>query len=276
MDNRRHRAGPKLFIHAPPFKGIRSRETGEYISKRLARIQPPFHDAKSWQCSVFYFWWEFLRRHEGYRDCCERGGEGRYKKLYADFGDVHAFQTKDFWKWWSDKIEADLTRGQYLFAEPVARRIEVTDKSLNDQTDGMLTVQIPLEVRTTQLVRGFRKVLNDHKEDVAAARKISRALYPVAAKVRLVSLHNTLRVWDVWNEHKHRKKKYELAELAGLNVNRVVDGWTVEMLKRDSMSYKKEEREIRRRQTASFNRHLAAAQDYIENVAKGSFPQRRN
>ncbi|WP_171122049.1 MULTISPECIES: hypothetical protein [unclassified Ruegeria] len=274
MDDRRHRAGPKLFIHAPPFKGVRSRETGEYISKRLARIQPPFHDAEPWQCSVFYFWWEFLRRHEGYKDCCDRGGLGRYKKLYSDFGDVHAYDTKDFWKWWSAKVEDDLTRGQLLFAEPAARRIELGDRSLNDQTDGTITLTIPLEVRTKQLVRNFRDLLNEHKKDVAAARKVSRALYPVAAKVRLVSLHQTLCVWDVWQEHKKRKKKYELAELAGLHVNKVVDGWTVEMLKRDGLDHNKEEREVRRRQTASFNRHLAAAKDYIENVGRGQFPKR--
>ncbi len=223
---------------------------------------------------MFYFWWEFLRRHEGYKDCCERGGAGRYKKLYADFGDVHAHETKDFWKWWSEKIEEDLTRGQHLFAEPVARRIGVGNGSLNDQTNGTITLTIPLEVRTKQLVQNFRKVLNDQKEEVAAARRISRALYPVAAKVRLNSLYQTLCVWDVWQEHKKRKKKYELAELAGLHVNKVVNGWTVEMAKRQDLPFSDIQREVRRRQTASFNRHLAAANDYIENVGKGQFPKR--
>ncbi|NDW53608.1 hypothetical protein [Aliiroseovarius sp. PrR006] len=223
---------------------------------------------------MFYFWWEFLRRHEGYKDCCERSGKGRYKKLYADFGDVHAYKTKDFWKWWSEKVEEDLTRGQHLFAEPAARRIRAGNRSLNDQTDGTITLSIPLEVRTKQLVRNFRDILNDHKADVAAARKVSRALYPVAAKVRLVSLYQTLCVWDVWQEHKKRKKKYELAELAGLHVNRVVNGWTVEMAKREDLPYNDIQREVRRRQTASFNRHLAAAEDYIENVARGQFPKR--
>ena len=132
MDETRYRVGPKFFIHAPPFKGRRSRKTGEFLSKRLARIQPPFWDAEPWQCSIYYFWWEFLRRHEGYRDCCERGGAGKYKNLYSDFGDVHAYDTKDFWKWWSEKIEANLTRGQYLFAEPAARQIRPANRSLND------------------------------------------------------------------------------------------------------------------------------------------------
>ena len=145
IEEQRYRVGPKFFIHAPPFKGMRSKETGEYLSKRLARIQPPFNDAKPWQCSVYYYWWEFLKRHEGYKDCCARNGAGRYKKLYADFGDIHAFETKDFWAWWSEKLEVTHKRGEYLFAEPVARHLKVIDSSLNDLNSDTLVIQVPLE-----------------------------------------------------------------------------------------------------------------------------------
>lgn len=270
----RFRLGRKLFIYAPPYKGLRSKETGEYVSKRLARIQPPFANAQAWQCSVYYFWWEFLRRHDGYKDCCARGGAGRYKKLYADFGDVHAYDTGDFWKWWTGKLDNEWKRGEFLFAEPAARRIAVQDRVLNNQTSDVLTVSIPLEVRTPQLVSNLRKLLDEHKDQVSAARNKSRALYPVAARVRLSTLHQTLRVWDTWNEHRHRKKKYEQAELAGVYVNRVVNGETVESLRRADMPYSDVQREVRRRQTQAFNRYLAAANDYIENVGKGQFPLR--
>lgn len=270
----RYRVGPKLFVHAPPFLGRRSKETGKYLSKRLARIQPPFIGAKPWQHSVYYFWWEFLRRHEGYKDCCARGGAGRYKKLYADFGDVHAYETKDFWKWWAEKLANGWKRGEYLFAEPAARRMLVQDRVLNTQTNDTLQVTIPLEVRTPQLVKNLRKLLEEHKTQVTAARNKSRALYPVAASVRLSSLHQTLAVWDTWNEHKHRRKKYEQAELAGIYVNRVVNGETVESLQRADLPYNDVQQEVRRRQTQAFNRYLAAATEYIENVGKGQFPLR--
>jgi len=270
----RFRVGPKLFIHAPPVLGRRSKKTGEYLSKRLARIQPPFVGAQPWQHSIYYFWWEFLRRHEGYKDCCARGGAGRYKKLYADFGDVHAYETKDFWAWWTEKLGNDWKRGEFLFAEPAARRMAVQDRVLNTQTDDMLVVSIPLEVRTPQLVRNLRRLLDEHKAQVATARNKSRALYPVAASVRLSTLHQTLAVWDTWNEHKHRKKKYEQADLAGVYVNRVVNRETVDGLKRDGEYYLDVQQEVRRRQTQAFNRYLAAAEDYIENVGKGHFPLR--
>ena len=50
---------------------------------------PPFPEAEPWQCSVYYYWWEYLRRHEGYKRTCAQGGRGRYAKLYEDFGNVH-------------------------------------------------------------------------------------------------------------------------------------------------------------------------------------------
>jgi hypothetical protein len=135
-------------------------------------------------------------------------------------------------------------------------------------------VSIPLEVRTPQLVKKLRSLLDEHKVQVAAARNKSRALYPVAARVRLSTLHQTLTVWDTWNKHKHRKKKYEQAELAGIYVNRVVNGDTVDGLKRDDLPYRDVQREVRRRQVMAFNRYLAAAEDYIDNVGKGHFPLR--
>ena len=270
----RFRVGPKLFVHAPPFLGRRSKKTGEYLSKRLARIQPPFVGAEPWQHSIYYFWWEFLRRHEGYKECCIAGGKGRFGKLFKDFGDVHAHKTADFWLWWTEKLDNGWKRGEYLFAEPAARRIALQDRVLNTQTDDTLLVSIPLEVRTPQLVKNLRRMLEEHKERVSNARNKSRAVYPVAASVRLSSLHQALVVWDTWNEHKHRKKKYEQADLAGIYVNRIVNGETVESLKRADLPYRDVEQEVRRRKTVAFSRYLSAANDYIESVADGQFPRR--
>ena len=281
----RHTSGKKFFIHAPAVKGIRSKSTGDYVSRRLARINRPFAGAEAWQHNVFYFWWEFLKRHEGYKDCCDRGGAGRYKKLYADWGNIHAYETKDFWHWWSDKISDDDTRGEFLFAEPDARQIRISDKLAHSERSDTLLLAVPLEVRTAYLVSMFRRLLKDHSQEVAAARRISRARYQVTAKVALASLYQTLKVWDLWQEHKHSKlKKYELCEMAGVFVNTVVGseraddgsilkGETVEELKRLGLPYANIERTVRRRQTQAFDRHLRAAQDYIDNAVT-TFPKR--
>ncbi len=150
----RHTTGKKFFIHAPAVKGIRSRTTGEFVSKRLIRINRPFHGAEAWQHNVFYFWWEFLKRHEGYKDCCDRGGAGRYKKLYADWGNIHAYE--NFWTWWSEKINEDETRGEFLFAESDARQIRISDKLAHSERSDTLLLAVPIEVRAAYLVRMFR------------------------------------------------------------------------------------------------------------------------
>ena len=269
-DDKRIRVGKKFFIYAPPTAGRRSKKTGELLSKRTARIVPPYFDAPTWKCSVFYFWWEFLKRHEGYLNCCERNGAGRYKRLYADWGNIHAYKTDDFWKWWSEKLDNGERRGEYLFAEPQARRIEEVSL-LNRQTDDELVVRIPLEVRTAHLVRNFRKFLKDNEAKVAEARRKSRALYPVSTSVRLASLYQTLCVYDAYAEHKHTKKKYEIADEAGIYINQVVNGETIESLKRRDEWYGDVLRVVRTRKTQAVNRYLAAAEGYITNAAKGVF-----
>ena len=284
IEDQRYAVGRKFFIHAPPFKGRRSKETGEFLSKRLQRITPPFTGAEPWQHSTYYFWWEFLRRHDGYRACCERGGRGKYAKLYADFGNIHAHD--DFWQWWSEKVDSELwakaTRGEHLFAEPPARQIAPIDRVLNTQTTDTMTVTIPLEVRTPLLVKQLRRLIAENKKQVIAARGVSRAKYPVAASVRLNSLYQTLRVWDVEQEHRSTKKKYEKCDLAGVSVNEIVsfidpdsgkiERLTVEKLKRADLPYGDILQEVRRRKTQAYARYLTAAAHYIDNVGQGVFP----
>ena len=33
---------------------------------------------------------------------------------YNDFGDVFAYETADFWTWWTEKVNEYETRGEYL------------------------------------------------------------------------------------------------------------------------------------------------------------------
>ena len=288
--DQRYKVGKKFFIYAPPFKGIRSKSTGEYISRRLQRITPPFRDAKAWQCSVYYFWWEFLRRHEGYHDCCIRGGKGKYKKLYADFGNIH--EHDDFWKWWAQKVDdefySDLRRGERLFSEPPAGKIELAERSLNNDSNDVLTINIPLEVRTPFLVKQFRKLLKDHEQQVQEARKVSRAKYPVSSSVRLSSLYQALRVWDIEQEYRKTKKKYEKCDLAGIYVNEILtisdpDGefktmrLTIEKAKREGHEEYINHivQEVRRRKSQSYTRYLTAAENYIRNVGEGNFPSQK-
>lgn len=279
--DQRYLVGGKFFIHAPPFKGRRNKETGEFLSKRLKRIQLPFTGAEPWQHSIYYFWWEFLRRHDGYKRCCESGGKGEYAKMYADFGNIHAHD--DFWKWWSEKVDSKLwakaTRGEHLFSEPPARQIAPVDRVLNTQSADTLTVNIPLEVRTPQLVKQLRRLLAENKKQVLAVRSVSRALYPVHHAVRLNSLYQTLCVWDVWIKHKGKIPKYEMCDLTGVSYKADVDGYTLARLKREGICeedawYREVREELNRRKAQAFTRYQKAAEDYIASAGRGEFPMR--
>ena len=279
----RYKIGKRFFKHAPAFKGRKNKTTGEYLSKRLNRIALPFRGAEPWQCNVYYFWWEFLRRHEGYKDCCERGGKGKYRKLYADFGNIHKHD--DFWKWWSEKVEDDVwktpTRGERLFAEPAGRQIEITNRVFNTRSD-TLTVTIPLEIRTPHLIQQLRKLLDERQEQVNEVRRTSRALYPVATSTpKLRALYYALRVYDVEQEHRKRLPNHEKADLAGLEVSDREDignGQWVDMAKLRKMGADTTSLEylIKHRKRTAYKKYLNAAHDYLFFVGLGEFPKRKD
>lgn len=284
----RYKVGKRFFIHAPAFKGRKNKTTGKYLSKRLNRIAIPFHNAEPWQCNVYYFWWEFLRRHDGYKDCCERGGKGKYRKLYADFGNIHEYD--DFWKWWSEKVDDDVwktpTRGERLFAEPAGRQIEITHRVLNTQSD-TLTVTIPLEIRTPHLVQQLRKLLDEHHKQVNEVRRTSRALYPVStSSPKLSALYKALRVFDIEQEYKRRLPNHEKADLAQLDYNHRNElGLTIRQLKKliadgdtaySESDIKELEDAIKHRKRTAYKKYLNAAHDYLFFVGLGEFPKRKS
>lgn len=82
----------------------------------------PFPKAKPWQCSVYYFWWCFLKEHEGYRKCCENDGKGPYADLYRDFGDVRGNNFRSWWKNTGSQLFAEHPSGSGASVmDPVAR-----------------------------------------------------------------------------------------------------------------------------------------------------------
>ena len=173
---------------------------------------PLFRKAKTasginWQKSVYYLWWEFLRRHDGYRETCKNKGRGKYAKLYADFGDVHA---SDFKEWWTKD-----DRGAQLFAEPAApitverltkRDLEFLQKNWNDEA--VLVTAIPLSFPKRFIEGRIAKLLKRYHKRKRGQRtlKESRALYPIANQFNMHSLQLALAVYDL----KKRNQKLKL------------------------------------------------------------------
>lgn len=257
-ENRRY-----FFVYAPPLKGVRP-------SKRIAP-QMPFRDAKPWQCSVYYYWWEYLRRHKGYRRTCEQGGKGRYAKLYADFGDVH---DGEFWDWWR--------KHDFLFGEPRSRHVEqVTGANIHfDKDDNSILIRVPLENRLSFSMMQIKRLLKPMTAATHRRKTVSRAPYPVASKPVLSSLHQHLMVWDA-KQANPKVHDADIADLAKVYVNTVVDGLFRYSKGSDdsdakaiALTAEQEEHVIRRRKQLAVQRHLRIAEQYIANVARGKFPLR--
>ena len=225
------------FKYAPPLKGTRK-------SKRVLPT-PPYTNAPLYKHSVFYYWWEYLRRHKGYEKTCKAGGKGVHKSLFSDFGNVH--EHDDFRLWWDSHA--------HLFSEPQSRKIECLE-TCSTLRKGSINVSVPLEVSTGYLVKLFKEVLREHKEEAKTARNKSLARYTVAAKPVLRSLHLHLIVWDI-KQSDPSLKHYEIAELAGIRIyndrNKI---------------------EVRKTLAVTISRHLRIANQYIENIVTGEFPKR--
>ena len=86
-DDKRYKLGKRYFIHAYPIKGATEKYDGDKVrlrSKRHRRIGDAFYGAETWQNSVYYWWFECLKRNNDYKRCCKVGGTAKLDRLYRD------------------------------------------------------------------------------------------------------------------------------------------------------------------------------------------------
>lgn len=247
--------GRRFFVYAPPRKGIRR-------SKRKPP-KPPFVGAKPWQCSVYYFWWKYLRENDDYIKCCNSSGRGPLAKLYRDFGDV---RDDDFWAWWRSH--------EHLFCEPPLRRTHIFGSNEGQKLADYVLLAVPGDMPVALAVQQIRKLLPTALKRPKRLTTDSQASYPVATKPILSSLHMHLRVWEARKKHPE-KKLHELADLVGLIVSENIPKELAAEFRRDPTLYRKDiDREIRHKKAVLASRHLRIAAQYIKNVGKGQFPKR--
>ena len=237
-------------------------------------------DDDKYKASIYYWWYEYLRRSTDYRKCCERGGKGKLAKLYADFGNVFAESSTEkeaFRVWWREHA--------HLFWEQEGRKVaELND--IDDLEEHDLVVRLPLNETASYIVKNVRRLLAENKAQVSRARERSRALYPVASKVRITTLQTQLHVYDTFIDNPGLKL-HELADAASLHVNRFVNYYdengelagaqSIEWLLRNNFEVDAKEGEavIKRRKRQIARQHLEAAKEYIHNVERGVFPLRK-
>jgi len=269
----RYNVGGRFFIHAPAHKGIRSKKTGDFVSQRLARIQPPYGLAKPWECNLYYFWWEFMKRNPEveyyFNQRNGRGLRGRLKTIWNDWGNIFDYETDEFWNWWRQKVSTGETRGEFLFAEPLVREMKLVKSSTKSKDT--LIIQVPMEVRDKHLMRMFRKLLDENASQIDKVRSQSQARYKIHNPVRLPSLYHALKVLDAKKANPDAKL-YELPDIAKIPQNILIEGLTIEQYVKEGVDVAPYKKELRRRKTALAKRYLSAATNYSNNAISGYFP----
>lgn len=243
------------FRHAPPFTGLDDTSARD--------TQPPFDGAPGYQCSVFYYWWAFLRESKAYKECCERDGEGPLAGLYAYFGDV---RDSDFMRWWrfgGHKRGGDQRTytGRRLFSEGIRQPIRLV-RSPNDigaDKDESVTLSIPITNDLSRMTAEFQQLMRPIVEDRVRqyGEPISKALFEVTSpNPSLKALHKVLVAWQT-KEANPDLKKYALAEKLGIAAS--IDGERGDS-DHEAAVY------------STLSRLLKKAEVLIRNVERGRFP----
>ena len=217
-----------------------------------------------WQDSIYYLWWEWLRRHEGYRQTCEDDGVGKYGKLYADFGDVHGV---DFKTWWNTG-----ERGARLFAEPgvVVTVSELSSADIFKMKDSwddasQIIIAIPLAFPKRAIIKRIREILKKRHVRKRGQRlmKESKALYPISAQFNFHSLKTALDVYDLHSQ-KRGLKQWEIAQELRFTTTLKEN----ELGKRGSAGATDKKAAM----SVAVSRKLAQAKRIIDGVGRGQFP----
>jgi hypothetical protein len=242
------------------------------FQRHFAFKHPLFRKTKTslgieWQKSVYYLWWEFLRRHDGYRKTCENRGKGKYAKLYQDFGDVHA---SGFKKWWTED-----DRGARIFAEPAIPRSvvrltkdDLTTFCLEWDDENILVFAAPLFLPKQSIQKSIARLLKQYHPRKRGERtnKESRALYPITNQFNFDSLKLALDVYDL-HQGNPTLKLWEIAQKRKFTSTLTEN----ELALRGQMAA--EATGKKNTMSVAVSRKLKHAKNVIDGVGKGVFPQ---
>ena len=234
-------------------------------SRTFFHQHPTFGTAKRtkssshWEKSIYYWWFEYLRRNEGYKKTCTQGGLGQFSELYKDFGDIHSL---DFKTWWGDQ-----DRGAELFAEPKSERLveKVTTKLLDSEIENseLLIVKFPLNLSKRYLKQQLNKLLDKHHKGKRGHRyaKKSKAKYVVTGQPNIAALRLMLQIHD----YRHANPDLTLWEIAR----------DLKLFRRENMPLDSDTPKIRsdkkNTMAATVSRYLRKSSILIANVALGKF-----
>ena len=166
-----------------------------------------------WKVSVYYWWYEYLKRNAEYRKTCLQEGKGKYSKIYEHFGDVTVL---DFKAWWTDN-----NRGAVLFADPPVPAIRVLSTVDGDETplkrDNVLILEVPMDLPINFLIKNFRKIVSKRHGGKRGNRQgaSSKALFQAKGKIDVPFLEIALTCWDARNRDP-KKPLWQIGQEIGI------------------------------------------------------------
>lgn len=229
-----------------------------YKNPTFGTVKSP-RTSSHWKQSVYYWWYEYLKRNDSYRRECVNGGKGKHAKLYDHFGNVHA---SNFKTWWTTK-----DRGAMLFAESPKPSIQVVARellqTLDIDADQHLVLIVPLNLPIKHLVKRFREVMSKHHKGKRGRRYISssQAMYQAKGKVDVKFLQIALAVWDCRKANPD-KQLWAIGEEIGVAKKHRI-------LEKDTVATKRDKKNIL---AATTSRYFKKADKMINKVVEGVFP----
>ena len=225
--------------------------------------QPPYAGAEGWKCSVYYYWWEYLRRHNGYKSACLDGGQHGYAQLYRWFGNVHQ---GDFAEWW--------WQNYWLFTFMSETQNIAQSSKFYLESEGVFLHVGYARSKSEMIASAREQIAKIPQRDINAELKKSIRFKPCARPV-LKSLHQHLLAWDA-KQAFPEKSDTELCDIAGIDISLPYAEAEIEKLHKDGLSVRDLRRANNRAKQLTVQRHLRIAQHYVSNVVLGEFPKRSN
>ena len=210
--------------------------------------------------SIYYLWFEYLKRSEKYKTACANNGKGM-AKLYKDFGNVFEYEgVEGFWSWWNK-------RGQYLFGIEATQ--EIVEFNSADEVVGYedyKLIAIPKNITATTIKKRLNKIVDDMKSELKPTAE-QTAKYSISqTKVDVESLKTCLMAYDL------KQKGTDILEI-GLQV-KWISGAEAKNLIEDNRSKGKEVdleklTELSENNSKEYGRLLAKAQTVVSKRLKG-------
>lgn len=234
------------------------------------RLNPK--DEKAWQKSVYFWWWQCLRRNDAYLKTCAKNGAGKLAALYRDFGDV---REDDFKAWWGGN------RGAELFAEPVTpnfiKELRTADEwDPNWTSQNVIVIAIPLKFPKRNLQKALNQLIRSRHTGKRGRpyQAISEARYQVKGNFNLPAIERAVEVYDCWCAARKQKARKPLWQIGlELEVNKLAARQLHELLRNNQGKARGVGEPEKRNLAAATSRYLRMAKAMIAAVEKGRFPR---